>query len=109
MLIVITGLELRSSLYKPIFLYHAVRSYSQAQAAQGNLHVDQRQINGVHHTVTAWDSAEASAEYGRSAAHAGAVAVFSKIAIGRVYWGDHAEIPNWEDAHMLWAEHGKLV
>ena len=109
MYIVVTGLRLRSPLYHPVFLYHAVRSFSQAQRDTGNLHTAQNTIDGVHHTITAWRNADASRAYGHSDAHRRAVAVFAKIATGKVYAGTHDAIPDWHEARRLWDRLGVVV
>lgn len=95
MYLVVTGLTLRSPLYQPLFLYHAVRSYGQAQSHPGNIHHDQRMIGDVHHTLTLWDNAEASRAYGQSGHHRRAVAAFAKLATGKVYGGEVVERPDW--------------
>ncbi len=48
----ITGLELKSPLQGPLFSWHAMRSFSQASSAPGNLSTDARKVDGIHHTLT---------------------------------------------------------
>ncbi len=109
MYLVVTGLTLRSPLYQPLFLYHAIRSYEQARCHPGNIHHDQRVIGDVHHTLTLWESVETSRAYAQSGHHRRAVAAFAKIATGKVYSGKAAEPPDWGHARTLWDEFGIAV
>lgn len=106
---VVTGLRLRSPLYAPIFAFHAMQSFAQAQRDPACTFAEARQIDGVHHTLTAWPDAGAADAYGRRSAHARAVAVFAKIATGKVWSGSAPERPDWVEARRLWDEEGRDV
>jgi len=59
----ITGLRLKSMLQGPVFWWHAIWSMGQARAAPGNISAGARTINGIHHTLTVWDSEAAMRSY----------------------------------------------
>lgn len=107
--IVVTGLRLRSPLHAPLFAFHAMRAFAQAQRDPACSFAEARQIDDVHHTVTVWTDAGAAGAYGRSGAHARATAVFAKIATGKVWSGIASEPPGWLEARRLWDEEGRDV
>ena len=107
--LVVTGLTLRAPLYKPLFLFHAIRSHAQAAAHPGIRHLDQRSIGGVHHTLTLWEDAAAARDYGTCGAHHRAAAVYAKIATGKIYAGRADTAPDWPTARRLWDEQGRVV
>ena len=51
MYVSITGLKLNGPLSAPRSWWHALRSMEQARKAAGNISVDARIIDGIHHTV----------------------------------------------------------
>lgn len=103
----ITGLKVRSWKYIPAFWWHAVRSKIQADRAPGILFVGVKKINGVHHTLTAWQSREAMKSYIMSGSHKRAMPVFHKIATGQTFGFEASRLPDWDEVHRLWREHGK--
>ncbi len=107
--LVVTGLTLRSPLHGPLFAYHAMRSFAQAQADPACLHAEARTIEGVAHTVTLWRDAAAARAYGTSAAHRQAAAAFPKIATGKVWAGPAEAAPDWPEARRLWTDHETIV
>ncbi|MBL7964678.1 MAG: hypothetical protein JNM31_12645 [Flavobacteriales bacterium] len=103
----ITGLRVKPGLLNRIrFQYHAVRSYRQAQKADGLLHVAVRRVNGVEHTVTAWRDREAMLAFVRSGRHLRAMKVFHHIATGATFGFTTDHLPDWQDIHALWKERG---
>ncbi|MEM8849307.1 MAG: hypothetical protein AAGE03_04650 [Pseudomonadota bacterium] len=100
--LVITGITLRSPFYKPLFLFHAIRSLQQAAAHPGNRHADQRVIDGIHHTATLWTDVAASRDYGTTGPHRQAVSVFAKIGTGKVYHGTADQVPDWPEMRRLY-------
>lgn len=104
--VVVTGLETNTIWHAPRFWWHAVRSMKQAKQAPGNLSAAAKTINGVHHTLTSWDSEEAMSAFVFSGAHKEAVKVFPKIAMGKTYcyWAD--ALPDWREVPQIWAEKG---
>lgn len=102
----ITGLQLKSIVYLPVFLLYAGTSFQQAAKAPGNLNVDAKMIDGVRHTLSVWESQHAMQDFIYSGAHARAIAWFPKIATGKTFgfWAQKA--PDWDEVHALWLEHG---
>ena len=105
----ITGLTLRSRLYGPAFWWHAIRSMMQARSARGNLSVEARRINGVHHTVSVWESEAAMRSYLVKGSHLAAMRSFHKIATGKTVGYLAEEGPNWDEAHQIWLLRAKPV
>lgn len=106
MVVSITGLRLKRPWHVFRFFRHAVRSRLQAEQAQGNLTARVRKVDGVYHTVTAWQSKKDMQRFARSGAHAKAIAVFPKIATGGTYIYETDRVPDWDEAAALWREHG---
>jgi hypothetical protein len=105
----ITGLRLNSVLNAPAFWWHAVRSMGQAQAAPGNISAGARTINGIHHTLTVWQSETAMRAYLTSGPHLAAMRAFHGMATGKTL-GFTADIPpDWDRVHDLWLEQGRTV
>lgn len=103
----ITGLRVKPGLMNRLrFQYHAVRSFMQAQKAEGVLHVAAKRINGVEHTVTAWRDRETMLAFVRSGAHLQAMKAFHRIAEGSTFSQVSDRIPEWPEVHELWMERG---
>jgi hypothetical protein len=105
----ITGLQLKRAWHAPIFWRHALASMSQAQRADGCLSADARTINGVHHTLSVWQSRDKMLTYLGAGAHLKAMQTFENIATGKVFGFDTDTPPNWTEVHHLWIERGKVV
>jgi quinol monooxygenase YgiN len=105
----ITGLELKRAWHAPVFWRHAIASMSQAQQADGCLSAEARTINGVHHTLSIWESRDKMLTYLRTGAHLKAMQTFEKIATGKVFGFETDTPPNWSDVHDLWVTQGKTV
>jgi quinol monooxygenase YgiN len=105
----ITGLQLKNIWHAPVFWRHATASMSQAQKAKGCLSADARSIEGVHHTLSVWISREAMLDYLTKGTHLNAMKTFKKIATGKVHGYETTTIPDWQDVHKLWCEHGRSV
>uniref|UniRef100_A0A7S1D0U1 DUF3291 domain-containing protein n=1 Tax=Cyclophora tenuis TaxID=216820 RepID=A0A7S1D0U1_CYCTE len=103
----ITGLRLKSFWSYFSFGRHAVGCYTEAMSTEGNVLTDTKQIDGVHHTLTAWESREAMRKFMLSDTHRKAMKAFPTIATGKTYgyWTDH--IPNWEEAREIWELNGR--
>lgn len=91
------------------FWRHAVPSMAQAHAAPGCLHADARTVDGVHHTLTAWESEDAMRAYARSGAHLVAMRAFDAIAMGETVTYDAERVPSWDEALAAWRERGTPV
>lgn len=66
-------------------------------------------IDGVHHTRSVWTDRRAMITYLRSGAHAKALAVFPKIATGKVLGVTLDYVPDWPEVRQLWEEQGRSV
>ncbi|MGR3435393.1 MAG: hypothetical protein ACU0CO_10975, partial [Shimia sp.] len=107
--VVITGARVTRRRDAPLFWWHAIRSMGQAHRDPACRQAEARSIGGVHHTITAWDDAEAARAYGRSGAHGRAGRVFHRIATGDVWAGHLDAVPGWPEARRLWEDEAKPV
>ena len=82
-------------------------SKMQADKAPGILHSSVMTINGIQHTLTAWESKAAMQRYIYSGAHLKAIRSFKKIATGKTFGYDSNRLPDWSEVHQLWKDHGK--
>ena len=105
----ITGLKLKSLIHAPAFWLHAIRSMRQAQSAPGLISADARLINGIHHTLTVWETEAAMRAYLISGAHLAAMKAFHGIATGRTIGFLSDSAPRWDEVHEIWAHRGKDV
>lgn len=103
----ITGLRLKSILYYFSFASHALPCFNEARATPGNVFTDAKTLDGIQHTLTAWESREAMVAFKMSETHKKAMRAFPSIATGKTYgyWADH--IPDWEEAIDIWGKNGK--
>lgn len=109
-LVSITGLRIKPGPMNRLrFTWHALRSFRQAQRAEGCLHVSARAMNGIQHTLTAWRDREAMLAYIRHGAHLEAMKVFHHIAEGSTVSVPMDRVPTWQEAHRLWKENGAPV
>jgi hypothetical protein len=100
----ITGLETKGFWATLIFWRYAIPSKIQSDSAPGCLFSEVRTIQGVHHTLTAWESREHLRDYLTSGSHLKAMRVFSKIASGKTLGYEKDRIPDREEVHRLWRE-----
>ena len=105
----ITGLKLNNIFHAPRFWFHAVRSMAQAKAAPGNISADARSINGVHHTLTVWESRQAMRNYLAAGPHLQAMKSFKAIATGKVLGFEAEHAPQWHVARELLKAKGREV
>ncbi|MBG1233375.1 hypothetical protein [Aestuariivirga litoralis] len=105
----ITGLRLTSVIHAPRFWWHALRSMAQAKSAPGLISADARTIDGVHHTLTIWETREAMRAFLVTGAHIKAMKTFKSIASGSVLGFETDQPPGWNEAHALWRAHGREV
>jgi hypothetical protein len=105
----ITGLKLKSLIHAPAFWWHAIRSMRQAQASPGLIRAEARQINGIHHTLTVWETEAAMRAYLITGAHLAAMKAFHGIATGRTVGFLTETAPDWDDVPEIWAHRGKDV
>jgi hypothetical protein len=105
----ITGLELKSLVHAPAFWWHAIRSMGQAQSSPGLVSAEARLINGIHHTLTVWESEAAMRAYLTTGAHLAAMKAFHGIATGRTIGFLTEATPDWDEVHALWVLRGNAV
>ena len=82
---------------------------SQAKRADGCISADARTINGVHHTLSVWQSRDKMLKYLRAGAHLKAMQAFEKIATGKIFGFEADTPPSWSVIHDLWLKHGRIV
>ncbi|MEL6452632.1 MAG: hypothetical protein AAFQ19_15345 [Pseudomonadota bacterium] len=109
MYVSVTGLRLKSGWYMPLFWRYAVPSMIDAQNAAGNVMAAQCTRDGVHHTLSVWNSRADMLAYLRSARHARAMRRFRHIATGRVHGFEAQAVPDWDTALALYHAHGRAV
>jgi heme-degrading monooxygenase HmoA len=105
----ITGLKLKSIIDAPVFWWHAVRSLGQARSAPGLISAEALQINGIHHTLTVWETEAAMRAYLITGAHLAAMKAFHGIATGRTIGFLTESAPGWDEVHAIWVRRGNAV
>jgi hypothetical protein len=108
----ITRLRVRSLLYMPLFMLHALRTLTQAQKAPGVLGVETRFESGnVVWTKTVWQDEVAMKRYRGSGAHQVAMRLLSEMCSEASFarWTQETfALPTWEEAHRRILAEGKL-
>lgn len=104
----ITGLMIRRPWHLPRFYLHASRSFRQVRRAPGLLRADVRRINGVHHTLTVWESRSAMLDFIHSGAHRRAIRAFRGMATGKTFGFETDNPPGWDQVHALWRDRGRV-
>ena len=102
----ITGLRLKRFWYIFAFFRFAIPSFRNSQGAKGNLYSAVKNINGVRHTLTAWESKKAMQRFIYSGIHLKAIKAFKKYFTGKTYGYDANALPSWEEVHQIWNEKG---
>ena len=102
----ITGLKPRGFISFLIFWRHAIPSKVQADHAPGSLYVAVKRINGIHHTLSAWENKAAMQSYIYTGPHKQAIKVFRKIATGKTFGYESNTLPSWDEVHELWNTKG---
>ena len=103
----ITGLRIKRFWQTFRFFRHAVPCKIQAEKSPGNLYSAVKKINGVQHTLTAWDSKKSMLAYVHSPPHSKAIKIFHEIAEGKTCHLKMNKLPSWEEAIEIWNEQGK--
>lgn len=103
----ITGLKVKNFWKFLFFMRHAVMSKIQADRAPGILFSDVRTINGIQHTVTAWETKQHMKDFIYTGNHLKAIKAFRKIATGKTFGYEATQIPSWEEVPVLWEKNGK--
>ena len=108
----ITRLRVRSIFLMPLFTYHAMRTMTQAQKADGVTGVETRfEKNNVVWTKTVWNDESQMKKYRGSGAHQIAMRMLSEMcseaSVAR-WQQESTDLPTWEEAHSRMLSEGKL-
>ena len=103
----ITGLRVKSRWHELRFWYHAITSMAQAKRSDGIVAADARTINGIHHTLTVWESETAMRRFLYRGAHRRAIKAFPNFASGKTFGYVTEQPPDWDQVHKIWLEYGK--
>jgi hypothetical protein len=102
----ITGLKPRGFVAFLLFWRYAIPSKRQADTAPGSLYVGVKTMNGIHHTLSAWENKELMKKYIYQGPHRRAIQIFRKIATGKTFGYESNSLPNWDEVHELWKTRG---
>jgi len=105
----VTGLQVKSMWHMPRFIYYV--SQINASSFPGNIDQQFTGRNGVQHTLTVWNDRKSMMKFYASGPHAAAMKVTSQIATPggtKVYGYYSNSIPTWDEALVLWDEHGAM-
>ncbi len=103
----ITGLRLKRPWHALRFWRHAIPAMRQARQAPGNLQARAKTIAGVRHTLSVWESKAAMRAFLYAGAHKRAIKAFPIIATGQTFGFESDRVPDWDEVHRLWQEHGR--
>ena len=103
----ITGLRVRTLWLMPRFWVHAVRTLRQIRDAEGCISADVRLIQGVHHTLSVWQSKDHMRAAIHTGAHLRAIRDFRAIATGKTFGYETDAVPHWDDVHQMWQDRGR--
>mmetsp|Transcript_20185 Transcript_20185/g.32721 ORF Transcript_20185/g.32721 Transcript_20185/m.32721 type:complete len:163 (-) Transcript_20185:179-667(-) len=106
----VTGLLSKSWQSIPKFLYLSSRAYNAAIKAEGNVYSSMFSKDGIHHTITVWESKEAMRYYFSGEEHVTAMkslTVVSSYVKVHGYFMD--EVPSVEEAIREWRKEGRRV
>ena len=93
MIISITALRPKSILHSIPFWFRAIPSFNQAKNTPGNKFCEVKRIQGIQHTLTAWNDMETLRAFVSSGPHLKAVKSFRKIATGSTFHYESDSIP----------------
>lgn len=105
----ITGLRLSSRRHMVRFWWHTIRSMAQARRSPGNVKVEARIVQGVHHTLSVWVDEGAMRGFLLSGSHRQAMRAFRSIGSGRVLGFYTINPPNWEAGLRRWRSEAREV
>lgn len=105
----ITGLRVKSILHYPRFYWLAITAMSQAQGSVGLIRAGARTINGVHHTLSIWESESSMRTFLLTGAHLQAMRAFKHIATGKTVGYVTSDWPDWSKVHDIWLRKGREI
>ncbi len=77
------------------------------KASEGNISAGVKAIDGVQHTLTAWESERAMRRFLYQGAHKNAIKAFPDIATGKTFGFETDRVPDWGEIPALWAKHSR--
>lgn len=107
MYISITGLRPKNIFQFFRFWYLAIPVMRQAKQAPGNISAEARKINGIYHTVTAWDDELAMKRFLYQGAHRKAIKEFPTLATGKTLGFTSDVVPPWTEVPVIWHAKGQ--
>jgi hypothetical protein len=105
----ITGLELSSFIHLPRFWWLTIAAFRLARQSDGNLCVQAKRVDGVHHTLTVWTDEAAMRRFLVSGPHLQAMKAFRGIGSGKTLGFYASSIPDWQKALACWRAESKTV
>jgi hypothetical protein len=105
----ITGIKLKSIWQFPKFQSYSGPSMKESQKANGNISSQGNYRYGVLHTLSVWKDRKSMARFMASGAHAQAMKINDEVSVPsstKVYGYETDTIPTWDEAFLLWDEHG---
>ena len=107
----ITGLEIKSLWYVPVFWYYAIPSMMQAKSAPGNVSAEAFARNGMQHTVSVWTDRASMLQYLRQGAHLQAMKMNRTVSSYTKVYGYVTDVipTDQDDIVELWETHGRVV
>lgn len=106
----VTGLQTKSWLSFPRMVYLSSRAYNASVKAEGNVYSSMFAKDGVHHTITAWESREAMRRYFNDEDHVAAMRSMKDVAsYVKVHGYFTDELPSAEEAIGRWRKEGRRV
>lgn len=105
----ITGFTVRGPWAAPRFWWLTLRAMAQARRAPGNLVASGNVIDGVAHTLTAWEDRAAMRAFLTSGAHARAMRAMPGLGSGRTVGRAMERVPDWTEARAIWDAEAREV
>jgi hypothetical protein len=108
----ITRLRLRSVLYLPLFIRHAIPTAQQSATAPGNVITTTRRVGlTAYWTLTVWEDEAAMRRYMSSGAHRKAMPKLAQWCdeASTVHWiQERTELPTWSEIQHRMVNQGRL-
>lgn len=109
MYVSVTGLKTKGVQGWVRFWFLAIPALWAARMAEGVRLVATRRRQGMHHTLTVWESRADMLVYKKSPAHLRSMRAFSHIATGRICGYECNREPTWDEALARFDEHAHEV
>lgn len=110
MVIVVTSIQLRSAWQFFSLSNHGRKIQGQAKGSPGFIRMKNTGWGRLHHTLSAWESAEAMHKFARTGQHLASMRESAKLATEiRTYSYEADDLPGWKEAKQLLLERGKVL